>query len=204
MAVTQGPVNPASGSTTNFGDSGSVLWTDPQGAAATDTTTATVSPASRNAFSNTLWLRDFGFTVPAGSTILGFLFTIDCTGSANNRHAWHVVRLQSSLGDAGKFGDDKGGAPISSGYTTYSFGGATDLWGAALTPEMVNSSNFGVGLKVIRTGTASTTTAFTSLGTVYYEPPAAAAGLYKGSTALAGLYKGATPLVDLYRGSTSL
>ena len=56
------------------------------------------------------------------------------------------------------------------------WGGTGDLWGVALTPSDVNSTNFGVGLAVKMNGDGSVnTTAYVDsvTMTVYYDTPAA-------------------------------
>jgi hypothetical protein len=89
---------------------------------------------------NSLTCTDFGFTVPGGSTIDGIevLYTLtDSGGSAMRR------LVESQLYSSGNIGTVKSPGSLW-GNTT--LGGAADVWGATLTPAIVNSMAFGVRL----------------------------------------------------------
>lgn len=89
---------------------------------------------------NSLTCTDFGFTIPGGSTIDGVevLYTLtDSGGSAPRR------LVESQLYNGGNIGTVKSPGSL---WVTQTLGGATDIWGATLTPAIVNSMGFGIRL----------------------------------------------------------
>jgi hypothetical protein len=102
--------------------------------------------------SNTLKVTGFSVVspVPVGATITGVqvVFGITCgtTGSVGS------LKLLSA---AGVIGTDKGSpTPTINDWTTFTEGDSADLWGAALTPAIINDPGFGFALKV-HNGSAS-------------------------------------------------
>jgi len=92
------------------------------------------------------WLRasNFGFSVPPAATIDGIKLEI-----SRNFFSGPIWDDSLRLVDNGSVnrGDDKGSAthwPAIQATATY--GGASDMWGYAWTPTIVNSSNFGARL----------------------------------------------------------
>lgn len=58
----------------------------------------------------------------------------------------HLLNVFTSLGSKALT------IPAGSSFNTYSNGGSADLWGASLTPEFVNSADFGLGVKGVLVG----------------------------------------------------
>lgn len=82
---------------------------------------------------------NFGFAIPTGSIITGVEAKIE--GRAPNNLPGELAYL----GNSTFIGTEKtnGWTTLTTTNTTYIFGSSTDLWGATLTPAIVNGSNFG-------------------------------------------------------------
>jgi len=98
------------------------------------------TPPSTLGNTNSLTCTDFGFTIPGGSTINGIevLYTLTDSGGAAT-----LGLVQSQLWSAANIGTAKNPATA---WTTQTLGGAADVWGATLSPAIVNSMAFGVRL----------------------------------------------------------
>jgi hypothetical protein len=121
---------------------GSSAWTNPTNIQANDANNATSSGAQW-----TNWLRgtNFGFSIPAGNIITDVKFDVDIksyTQSGGSASGWNA-----QLYDSGLIGSQQGntfGTLLNTLLTIVSGG----LWGATLTPSIVNGSGFGVQLYV--------------------------------------------------------
>lgn len=117
------------------------------------------------------WLRgsDFGFSVPVDATILGVKLDMrrfEGGGVVSNS----LLYLVDENGD--NTGDSKHGTNQTwSGLQEVSYGGATDLWRATLTPAIVNSSNFGARMSVYGSGASSAAVYWYKITVYYTEPP---------------------------------
>ena len=90
-------------------------------------------------FTNVLLVTNFGFNIPSDAVIEGVVVGV-------RRSAVGNVTI-SAIGLAGVFAFDKSDEalwPASFEYKDY--GSPTDLWGASLTPALVNGSGFGASL----------------------------------------------------------
>lgn len=113
------------------------------------------SDVSDEGFSRYLYMTDFGFSIPAGATIDGITVTMNrwretATGGG-------IQDSQVTLSGGTLAGDNKAEAGLWSTSDTNvdTFGGASDTWGNTWTPAQINSSNFGVTLRVYNTHTSS-------------------------------------------------
>lgn len=100
-----------------------------------------------------LTVTDFGFSVPANSTINGVVVNV-VWGMAGGGDLSYQESVRLNVNTAW-VGDDKSTAAQipSGGYSLTQFGGASDTWGVALTPTIVNSGlNFGVGVAITAGG----------------------------------------------------
>jgi hypothetical protein len=85
-----------------------------------------------------LW-KGFGFSIPVDAVIDGILLEVDWCGTTNpvslylSDDALMPIGDDRYLGIAGECNDD---------YS--SLGGSSDLWGATLTPAIINASDFGI------------------------------------------------------------
>ena len=144
-------------------------WATPGNVTVSDDSRATAALAISGA-SDGLQMTAFGFSIPAGATINGF-----------------VVEIEKSMTGAGTINDAsvflvKGGVvvgtdhgvvpawPATYAFTTY--GSSSDLWGTTWTVAQVNASNFGVEIAALEAG-VNTATARVDFGriTVYYTLP---------------------------------
>lgn len=113
----------------------------------------------------------FGLGVPGGATILGVIVQVNGSSQSSTHSNFPSVRLYNS----GAIGTAKtSGAAMVPGGTAYLFGTQTDLWGATLTPAIVNSPNFGFQVQVTggNTGVLGLIGLNNYIVTVYYSVPA--------------------------------
>jgi hypothetical protein len=115
-------------------------WTTPGNITADDASTASAAVPT-----DYLVASSFGFSIPPGANILGVTVEVQAhetgTGSSN-----YVVQLHSATTPT-LIGSSKNSATVTGTTpTTQSFGGASDPWGASLTPTIVNDTGFGVSL----------------------------------------------------------
>ncbi len=152
---------PITSSTINPVDSigiGTATWTSPDKAKTNDNNFATVS-LNNSSITHYLKASNFGFSIPAGSTILGIKVTITRkNSSSSNTVKDYQVRLIKS--DGSILATEKAlSTNWSTTNTAIPYGGATDLWNASWSPTDINSTSFGVVLSVISNGGSSSRTA---------------------------------------------
>jgi len=137
MAST-GNVFPTVGATVDR--AGATAWTNPENVVSDNATDATaVVPTDY------LVASGFGFNIPSDATILGVTVRVEAsetgTGTSN-----YVPQLHSDTTPT-LIGSPKSAVTVSGSTKVISTnGGAADLWGAALTPAIVNAAGFGVSL----------------------------------------------------------
>jgi hypothetical protein len=155
------------GTGANFNDGGTTAWSTPTNIQGDTTgTSATCNISAGGGTSQKLRATNFGFNVPVGATIMGITAEIEVQAANTNRHADNNVQLMKAESETG---NNKGtGANISNSKGFMAYGGQNDLWGTTWTPSEVNNSGFGFSFKIIRTGTATTTSAFRVRLTVEY------------------------------------
>lgn len=128
-------------------------WFDPSNCCtATDSSYAYQGGGGSKQVSDALSATNFGFSVPADGTITGVLVRIRRamkSGSAGEAYTDNSVRL-SVAGSASGSNLAKPDAWTTT-KTSVDYGGAGQVWGLALTPEIVNSAAFGVELRANRT-----------------------------------------------------
>lgn len=92
-----------------------------------------------NCVADHLYFKDFGFSIPSGAQITGVV--IQKTSGACNQGSFMTDTLQLAYqGNViGQVKRDSSGL-----FYTSIFGATNDVWGAALTPAMVNDPSFGV------------------------------------------------------------
>lgn len=93
-------------------------------------------------YSDWLYPYSFGFAIPSFATIIGVKVEVGQKADTLNTISDSAVYLYNGTAN---IGDNKANAsywPKSEATQTY--GNATDLWGAVLTPAIVNDSGFGV------------------------------------------------------------
>lgn len=137
---TYGPL--AGGTFTTDNIIGAVAWTSASNASASDNSYAT-SVLLLGQVSNYLKATNFGFAIPNDATVTGV--TVNVERSSNTLNGTHDSSVKLAVSGA-TTGNDKANAglewPTSDAVATY--GSATDSWGAAWTPALINNSTFGV------------------------------------------------------------
>jgi hypothetical protein len=156
------------GTGASFNDGGTTAWTNPTNIQGdTTSTAATCNISAGGGTSHKLRATNFNFSVPSTAIIVGVLVEVERNAANTNRHADDNVQLIVSGTESGN--DKALGTAITTTKQFVSYGGSSDLWGNTLTPAIVNSSNFGVSYKIVRTGTATTTSVYRVRITVYYQ-----------------------------------
>ena len=95
---------------------------------------------------STIYVRNFGFSIPTSATINGI--TVQINKFADNDMTDESVFLVNNTGTA--VGTNKKiTAYFWPGNNTapQTYGGSSDLWGTTWTPSIINSNNFGLHLK---------------------------------------------------------
>lgn len=156
--ATAGPSTPSS--VVDDAATGTVTWTTPGNAAASDNAYAYASGAV--ATTHYLKATGFGFAIPAGATIKGITVAVERKTNKVQVLRWaadSIVRLVKAGAVAG---DNK--ADTVTHWTladvTVAYGGSADLWGLPLTAEDINDASFGVAISVYCYDTVVATVAF--------------------------------------------
>lgn len=108
-----------------------------------------VSGATNNGTGGSDYLvaRNFGFTIPTGATINGVFVRVKASENAGGTEPL-LAQLQDETGAL--FGSSKStsneGSISGTTLAFYTYGSASDLWGATLTEAIVEDPDFGVRL----------------------------------------------------------
>ena len=137
-------VTRSAGTGANGSGGGSTNWTNPGNVTASDNSYATFFAQFDGDISKDLDCTNFGFSIPAGSTINGIEVHIERYGTDITDIS---INLLNGDGAGGESQDRSTGASWSSTDTVDSFGGSTDTWGETWSVSDVNSSNFGVRIQ---------------------------------------------------------
>ena len=137
-------VTRSAGTGANGSGGGSTNWTNPGNVTASDNNYATFFAQFDGDISKDLDCTNFGFNIPAGSTINGIEVHIERYGTDITDIS---INLLNGDGAGGESQDRSTAASWSSTDTVDSFGGSTDTWGETWSVSDVNSSNFGVRIQ---------------------------------------------------------
>lgn len=133
---------PTSGTTVARGSG--LDWTNPGNVVSDNTTDATCAATDANG-SDYLVAKTFGFSIPAGATIKGVLVRVEASEHTSGTEPLRA-QLQNESGTL--FGSEKTtsneGSISGTTKAVYTYGSTSDLWGATLTPAIVNDPDFGV------------------------------------------------------------
>ena len=130
---------------------GTEVWSNPSNATASDDSRATCTIGTGSGtIGEYLKCTNFGFSIPAGSTIDGITVEVEMSATQVNRVRDNAVRIVKG-GTIGSTDKASGtGWPTSDTYRTY--GGAADLWGETWTVSDINASTFGFAISPTATG----------------------------------------------------
>lgn len=165
---------PRSGGTfANDATVGTVDWSAPSNASASDNSYATAASGLAPGDIVTKYLKatNFGFSIPGGARIDGILVEVE--GKHVNDFDSDTTSGVKLVKANGSFGtENKTGGSWTTSDTYRSFGGASDLWGDTWTTEDINDADFGVGIsRTIQRedGSTQTTSSIDHIRiTVYY------------------------------------
>lgn len=171
-----GPNSPASASDDSNGTNGAggTAWATQSSGEVVDGTGATCAMAGTSGTATDLLvLNGFGFSIPAGSTILGVSVTVTLKGS--NSLIDQAVWLCSATGTVLGTNQKRSGASTwTTSYNAVTYGGSSSTWGASLTSAIVNGAGFGfeIGTAVLGSpGGTQTANVDGATMTVTYTPP---------------------------------
>lgn len=168
---------------------GTSIWSNPTNVFANDASYAT-NTVNANAASDYLDATGFGFNVPSDATIVGVKAEVERKADSASLLRDNSVKILKSGTVTGSDRADTGTFwPTTEAYASY--GSASDMWGATLTPADVNASNFGVATSVFNTHASFQRVA--SLDhvrvTVYYTEPSDGGTWTTGSSVSSGEYR---------------
>lgn len=168
MAVT---AYKSSGTQASVDRAAGVAWTSPGNVAASDDSRATC--ANPGTGSDWLRLTNFGFStsdIPAGSTIDGLEFEIECADTAGPAAPRDLeIFFRVTAGQVGSNAADVGvNWPAVEAYVTH--GGATSLYGRSWTDTEIVSADFGIDIAVDALGGATASVDHVRIR-VYYTIP---------------------------------
>jgi hypothetical protein len=119
---------------------GATAWTTPENVVSDNATDATCNAA---ASSNYLIARNFGFSIPTGAVINGITVRVEASEHSTSTESLNA-RLQDDTGTL--TGSSKNATISGTTKAVYTYGSVSDVWGATLTPAIVNDADFGVRL----------------------------------------------------------
>jgi large repetitive protein len=123
---------------------GTYPWTNASNATASDNSYA-VSASSIPSSDFMDWLKasNFGFSIPSHATLDGIEVTVELKAAASGDTVDFNCVLVIGNATTGAFRNHLNQSPPTSD-TTFTFGGASDKWGASPSIANINSSTFGV------------------------------------------------------------
>jgi hypothetical protein len=135
---------------------GGVAWTNPSYAAGSSLSDFASSTLAASQYSDNLNLSNFGFAVPASATINGVDLTFYCL-STSARGRDNVINL---IENGGSFiGNNLAASatwPSGAAWSSV-IGSSSNVWGATLTPTLVNSTGFGVVIESLNSSSSGST-----------------------------------------------
>ena len=147
--VALGPLVPANVTVTG----GGIDWSNPEAAKNQDDLATVASPPiCCDTVTRVLSVTGFGFEVPAAARIQGIKVLLRAQAAYPGTFNDTLVQL-TRIADGGVLGDNlRSPTPYPTTWVTRQYGSATALWGAALTPDVVNSPDFGVSYQSTKGG----------------------------------------------------
>ena len=97
---------------------------------------------------NTIYVRDFGFSIPTSATINGITVQINRYSDINEMRdnaVYLVDNTETPVGD--NKADLNEFWPVAITNAPITYGGSSDLWGTTWTPTIINSNKFGLHFK---------------------------------------------------------
>ncbi len=117
---------------------GATAWTNPGNIVSDNATDASINAGASSQY---LVARNFGFNIPSEAAINGVTVRIE---AAETGAGTESLNAQLQNDSAALVGSSKANTISGTGVAVYTYGSASDVWGATLTPTIVNNANFGV------------------------------------------------------------
>lgn len=141
-----GPLEPQEVSLTGSGNA----WSMELGIKKQDDLPAVGAACCAGDATRSINVSSFGFTVPETATITGVKLLLRARSGVPRAFRDAELKL-ARLSSGGGFGDDlRSDLPYDGEYTLRQYGGPTELWGAPLTPDVVNATDFGVTYRSVK------------------------------------------------------
>ena len=137
----------------------------------TENDTGTADSISKNSSSGLLYTYNYGFEIPGSATIKGIEFKIREKSGGSGSAVDSTIYVMSNSSTRESSNEAETGSWPSS-WTTYSYGGSTDLMGwTDITPSDVNASSFGIEIRVNNPSSFSSETAYVDMiqVNIHYE-----------------------------------
>lgn len=136
---------------------GTIAWSNPGNASASDDSRAVTASLSSSAISHYLKCTGFGFAIPSGHAIFGIQALLEWRGAGTAGARENRLRIVKA-GSIGSSTAHDGSSDLPGSDAVEAFGGYGDLWGETWTPADVNDSGFGLAVScrapIIFSGTA--------------------------------------------------
>lgn len=163
-----GPNYAGSASSSSAINGGTLAWTSPGNATTSNNSYASCSLPEGTTPECLVW-SSFGFSIPAGSNILGVIVEIERSASLDGAR-WIEDTFVSLVSSGAAVGSNHAATGVQwpTTDTFASYGGSSDLWSASLTSSIVNASGFGVALQCSANGATLTPSIDSCRITVYY------------------------------------
>jgi hypothetical protein len=130
--------NVLAGTGENNAGIGATAWADPANVTADDAADSICAAAASSQY---LVARNCGFAIPTDSSIWGITVRIEASEHSGGTESLNA-QLQNDVGTL--VGSAKANTISGTGKAVYTYGSASDVWGASLTPAIVNDADFGV------------------------------------------------------------
>lgn len=135
------------GTVVNDSSFGTDVWSNPENAMSANGSYASVSGMSSTyRYTQLLKGTNFGFSIPAGSTINGIAIQVKRYNEYQYTYdeGVYIVKADGSIGTSNK------ALATAWGQTNvyFDYGGSTDLWGETWMASNINDTDFGVALYV--------------------------------------------------------
>ena len=129
-------------------DASGTVWADLANVEASDDSYTTCA-IPKLGTSKILVAYEFSFSVPAGATIDGVEFKVEWWADDIAMKDITVILYEDADTTPATIGSDQGdNEDIPGSETVETYGGSSDTWGATLTSTIVNSTGFGVGVRI--------------------------------------------------------
>lgn len=140
---------PGAGATGQGGFGSGGTWTGTSNITTSDNNYATASVAAAGA-SEYIYAGDFGFNIPTGAVITNYNIQYEWKSSITALTAPYIYLRPTYNSTTGQsVGLNSGTVSIPTSDTNTALGGVASAWSISLTPAQINSSNFGVALRVV-------------------------------------------------------